>query len=184
MYFITYHGQPEIVTDETAGAYINCYIQKESYIEADRIARKEIKDLNWIILDQEDAFEIDAETLSDDGKKYYEQALIDQTVYVFHTYSEADINVDNNENDIAVFTTKYVLEDKRIITYVSHDIEDDAWQFFSNDKFEDFSKVARVVGFNEIMDLDPTLRDLVDMEMGCIATRNNINDKWTIKQDN
>ncbi len=81
MYFITYHGQPEIVTDKAAGAYINCYIQNESYIEANRIARKEIKDLNWIILDQEDAFEIDAEKLSDDGKKYYAQALIDQTVY-------------------------------------------------------------------------------------------------------
>jgi hypothetical protein len=182
MYFITYHAQAEIVTDESAGAYINCYIQKKSYFEADRIARTEIKELNWIILSQEDAFEIDVETLSDDGKKYYAQALIDQTVYVFHTYPETDKHV--KEIDIAVFTTKYVLEDKRIITYVSHEIEDGAWQFFSDDKFEDFSKVVRVVGFNEMMDLDPTLRELVDMEMGYIATRNNIDDKWTIKQEN
>jgi hypothetical protein len=93
------------------------------------------------------------------------------------------MNVDNNENDIAVFTTKYVLEDKRIITYVSHEMEDGAWQFFSNDEFEDFSKVARVVGLNEIMDLDPTLRELVGMEIGYIATRNDLNDKWKIRQD-
>jgi hypothetical protein len=182
MYFITYHGQPEIATVETAGAYINCYIQKESFIEADRIARKEIKDLNWKILDQEDAFEINIETLSDDGRKYYEQALIDQAVYVFHNYSNEDMSVDDHKNDIAVFTTKYVLENKKTITYVSHDIEDGAWQFFSDDKFEDYSEVARIVGLKEIVDLDSTLNDLLEMEIGYIATRKDINDKWIIEK--
>jgi hypothetical protein len=29
----------------------------------------------------------------------------------------------------AIFTTKFVSEDKNEITYVSHDLEDGAWQF-------------------------------------------------------
>ena len=33
----------------------------------------------------------------------------------------------------AVFTTKFVLKQKRTITYVTHDAEDGAWQFFNND---------------------------------------------------
>lgn len=40
--------------------------------------------------------------------------------------------------DTAVFTTKFVLDDKTTITYVTHEIEDGAWQFFSDDSFENF----------------------------------------------
>jgi hypothetical protein len=45
----------------------------------------------------------------------------------------------------AVFTTQYVIEENKGITYVTHDADDGAWQFFSDDKFEDFEKVAKVV---------------------------------------
>ncbi len=58
----------------------------------------------------------------------------------------------------AAFTTKFVLEDNKVITYVTHDIEDGAWQFFSDDEFENFESVAKIVGLNEIMDKDPTLK--------------------------
>ena len=97
MYFITYHGQPLISTDDSVGAYINCYIVKETIEEAEKISRQEIKDLNWKILNLEEAIEIDFETLSVDGKKYYEQALIDHSVYVFHTYSEENLISDGND---------------------------------------------------------------------------------------
>ena len=36
----------------------------------------------------------------------------------------------------AVFTTKYVIQDKHTITLVSHDLQDGAWQFLSNDQPE------------------------------------------------
>lgn len=84
--------------------------------------------------------------------------------------------------DTAVFTTKFVLEDNKVVTYVTHEIEDGAWQFFSDDEFEEFESVARIIGLNEIMDKDPTLKQLVDMEPGHIATRNHKEDKWTIKK--
>jgi hypothetical protein len=85
-------------------------------------------------------------------------------------------------SDTAVFTTKFVLEDNKAITYVTHDLEDGAWQFFSDDEFEDFQGVAKIVGLNEIMDIDPTLKELADMKPGHVATRKNKEDKWTIKK--
>ena len=56
--------------------------------------------------------------------------------------------------DTAVFTTRFVIEDKKTITYVTHEIEDGAWQFFSDDRFDDFESVAKVVGLREIIKLD------------------------------
>jgi hypothetical protein len=84
--------------------------------------------------------------------------------------------------DTAAFTTKFVLEDKKVITYVTHEIEDGAWQFFSDDQFEDFESVAKIVGLNEIIEKDPTLKELINMEPGYIATRKYKGDKWKIKR--
>lgn len=88
----------------------------------------------------------------------------------------------SNSIDTAVFTTKFVLEDKKTITYVIHEIEDGAWQFFSDDKFENFESVAKIVGLREIVNIDPTLTELMNMEMGYVATRKNKNDKWAIQK--
>jgi hypothetical protein len=183
MYFLTFHGQSQIDTEESAGAYINCYIQVDSLDEADKIARREIRKMNWNILSREDAYEINEDNISDAGRKYYEQALIDRTVYVFHTYPAVNEISESNQNDTAVFTTKFVIEDKKTITHVSHEIEDGAWQFFSDDKFDDFSTVARVVGLNEIISLDSTLKDLLDLEPGYIATRKSLSAKWKIRKN-
>lgn len=84
--------------------------------------------------------------------------------------------------DTVAFTTKFVLEDKKVITYVTHEIEDGAWQFFSDDEFEDFESVAKIVGLNEIMEKDPTLKELINMEPGYIATRKYKGDMWNIKR--
>jgi hypothetical protein len=48
-------------------------------------------------------------------------------------------------DNTAVFTTKFVVNDKKEITYVTHEKEDGAWQFFSNDNFDNFEDVAKVV---------------------------------------
>jgi hypothetical protein len=84
--------------------------------------------------------------------------------------------------DIAAFTTKFVLEDNKVITYVTHDMEDGAWQFFSEDKFDNFESVAKIIGLKEIMDMDPTLTELINMGPGHVATRKNKEDKWTIRK--
>jgi len=72
--------------DNVAGSYINCYIQAESIKKAEWISRVYIRKMNWNILDCEEAYELDSDTVSDEGREYYEQALIEKTVYVFHNY--------------------------------------------------------------------------------------------------
>jgi hypothetical protein len=84
--------------------------------------------------------------------------------------------------DTVVFTTKFVLEEKKTITYVTHDIEDGAWQFFSDDLFENFEEVARIVGLQEIFEIDKSLIELSDIPLGYYATRKDKNDSWTIKK--
>ncbi|MDN4165477.1 hypothetical protein QWY31_08195 [Cytophagales bacterium LB-30] len=55
---------------------------------ADKIARQEIEEMDWFILEREEVQTIDNESIEDDKKEYYEQALIDKTVFVFYTYPE------------------------------------------------------------------------------------------------
>jgi len=89
MYFLTYRGQPKLDADDIkdiGGAYVNCYILKDDLDQADKIAREEIEKMSWEILTREEAYVIDKDSLPDDGRAYYEQALVEQTVYVFHTY--------------------------------------------------------------------------------------------------
>ena len=81
----------------------------------------------------------------------------------------------------AVFTTKFVINKKSLITYVSHDEEDGAWQFFSNDEFESFETVVMIVGLGEMLELDSTLVEIGDLPLGYVARRNSKEGPW-IKQ--
>ncbi|HMR90741.1 MAG TPA: DUF2185 domain-containing protein [Chitinophagaceae bacterium] len=81
-----------------------------------------------------------------------------------------------------VFTTTFVIKDKKDITYVTHEIEDGAWQFFSSDSFDNYEDVAMVVGLAEIINLDKTILDIADLPLGCVATRRSASDKWVTKR--
>jgi hypothetical protein len=83
--------------------------------------------------------------------------------------------------DTAVFTTTFVLDDKKTITYVVHEIEDGSWQFFHS--FENFEEVAKIVGLQEIFDMDNSLLEIADLPLGFCASRKDKFDKWTIKED-
>lgn len=85
--------------------------------------------------------------------------------------------------DTAVFTTKFVLEENKTITYVTHEIEDGAWQFFSDDSFDNFEDVGKVIGLQEIIELDSSLLELLDLPLGCSASRKDKNDSWIIKKN-
>lgn len=85
-------------------------------------------------------------------------------------------------DNTAVFTTKFVITDNKEITEVHHDEDDGAWQFFSNDGFDDFSKVVKVVGLGEITKIDSTLFEIADMPTGYLAHRKYKGDKWIIEK--
>ncbi|WP_250431003.1 immunity protein Imm33 domain-containing protein [Pontibacter ruber] len=82
----------------------------------------------------------------------------------------------------AVFTTKFVIEESKPITYVMHDSDDGAWQFFSDDEFEDFESIAKIVGLGEIIKMDKSILELADMPEGYYAYRESVNSKWVIQK--
>jgi hypothetical protein len=85
-------------------------------------------------------------------------------------------------DNTAVFTTKFVITDNKEITEVHHDEDDGAWQFFSDDQFDDFSKVAKLIGLGQITKIDTTLFEIADMPTGYVAHRKYKGDKWIIEK--
>ena len=83
----------------------------------------------------------------------------------------------------AVFTTKFVLFEKKDITRVYHDEEDGAWQFFSDDPFENYEDVAKSVALDEIVSLDKTVLEIADLPMGSCAVRESRFTSWRIFKD-
>ncbi len=90
MFLLTYHGRPnkKYTGDPVGGAFINCWIESETSKEADKIAKNEIKSLNWDIIERTEVLEVAKDFYESDDPKlqYYEQALIDKTVFVFYNY--------------------------------------------------------------------------------------------------
>ena len=78
---------PEV--GQVAGAFVNVYTTATSEKEALEIARAEIAQAGWVVIAVEDQHLLthaDAQA-SPDTLPYYEQALLDGVVLVFHTYS-------------------------------------------------------------------------------------------------
>jgi hypothetical protein len=89
MKFITYHVIPTEDLDKKdniGGAYVNCFIESESSSHSQEIAKKQLSQLHWEIIELEELTIIDQNTVSEENKEYYEQALIDKEVFVFYTY--------------------------------------------------------------------------------------------------
>ena len=82
----------------------------------------------------------------------------------------------------AVFTTKFIIVDKKDITLVRHEPEDGAWMFFSDDKYQNYEEVAKVVGLGEIIKIDSTILEIADLPVGYYATRKSIGDKWQVEK--
>lgn len=85
----------------------------------------------------------------------------------------------SNLND-AVITTRFVLDDKSTIISVFKD-NDGEWQFFGNEEGiteED----ARVISLGEILEIDSSLKELLQIEDGSHAYRDSQNDEWKIQR--
>lgn len=80
------------------------------------------------------------------------------------------------------FTTKFVVKDKKEITYVTHDADEGAWQFFSSDDFDNYEDVAMILSLDEIINIDRTVLEIADLSLGYLATRQTTKDSWTINK--
>lgn len=96
--------------------------------------------------------------------------------------SDTQNNIENKRfiepDNTVVFTTKFVVIDKRGITTVTHEKEDGA----SNDQFDNFEDVAKIVGLGEIIKLDSTLLEIADLPVEFTAQRRFKGEKWVIKE--
>jgi hypothetical protein len=72
---------------ECGGATVGCWIKNQTEKNAYLIAKGWIEDRGWVPLSLEDRYPVSEEDVRDkpDGRKYFEQALIDDEVFVFHT---------------------------------------------------------------------------------------------------
>ena len=78
------------------------------------------------------------------------------------------------EKNLAVFTTRQWIEEKKPILRVVHD-EDGDWQFLTSDQMPEDIKI---VALEQMTLQDPTLNDIFNLDYGEAAERNSIGDKW------
>jgi hypothetical protein len=94
MYYFTFHAVPinAQVPPSIVGAYVNCWVQ-DSFIEkAEITARRGIENNGWGITgyDSEPYQTSREQWLNSDKLEYYEQALIDREVWLFHMYEDGE----------------------------------------------------------------------------------------------
>jgi hypothetical protein len=78
--------------------------------------------------------------------------------------------------NLAVITTRDVTEQGSPILLVSHDEEDEGWQFLPSGPV--LEEDARVVALRKIWQLDPSIAELADLPLGWQASRNTPRDPW------
>ena len=78
--------------------------------------------------------------------------------------------------DLAIITTRQVLETNHPILRVTHDIEDEGWQFLCGTTDE--SSDARVVSLEQILKRDESLNQLHDLPLGWVAWRKSLSSPW------
>ncbi|ATN04015.1 hypothetical protein CRN76_00470 [Chryseobacterium indologenes] len=80
----------------------------------------------------------------------------------------------------AIITTRFVLENNSVIVSVYKDNLGE-WQFFG--KEDNISEEdARVISLSEILQIDPTLKVLLEINAGSRAYRANKEDNWKVEK--
>ncbi|NDV68981.1 hypothetical protein [Dysgonomonas sp. 25] len=81
----------------------------------------------------------------------------------------------------AVLTTEHVLTKGSTVTYVVYD-EDGDWQLFGDEEFDE-DENPYVVSVEEILEMEPVLKKLPDMQPGQTAVREAGSFRWTIMEE-
>ena len=70
------------------GATVGCWIKNQTKKNAYLIAKGWIEDQGWVSLSLEDQYPISEEAYKEkpEGKQYFDQALIDEEVFVFNVF--------------------------------------------------------------------------------------------------
>jgi hypothetical protein len=100
MILLQYHSRPKdkpVNPDDTAGAYINCWINYNNQKEAERKAIEMMDENGWTDVTLDESFTVDRSDYegNEDQLEYFDQAVIDGEVLVVYTYPL----VDKEENE-------------------------------------------------------------------------------------
>jgi hypothetical protein len=79
-----------------------------------------------------------------------------------------------------VFISETVHSGTEPVTYVSHDVEDGAWQFLGDSMSDGGGPVISC--FHHPIDRDPSLAELADLPLGWYAERRRVGEPWTRKK--
>jgi len=81
--------------------------------------------------------------------------------------------------DRRVYTLRQIMEGHAPILYVSHDSDDGAWQFLGGEppKVEDGMSVC----LEHIVERDPSIEALADLNLGWHAWRESLMDPWVME---
>jgi len=77
---------------EIAGAYVNCFVEANTFEKAEETAKRFLKNESWVPIALEESWEVTAKDYENDpaGMEVYQQVLIDKEKYTFHTYVTED----------------------------------------------------------------------------------------------
>lgn len=81
----------------------------------------------------------------------------------------------------SVLTTSYVLTNGSPVTFVLYD-EDGDWQLFGEEDVTD-DEDAYLVSVDEMLEMEPALRKLPDLQPGQAATREEDSTRWFIVEE-
>lgn len=81
----------------------------------------------------------------------------------------------------SVLTTSYVLTNGSPVTFVLYD-EDGDWQLFGEEEVSD-DEDAYLVSVDEILEMEPALRKLPDLQPGQAATRDKDSTRWFVVEE-
>lgn len=81
----------------------------------------------------------------------------------------------------SVMTTSYVLTQGSPVTFVLYD-EDGDWQLFGDDEVDE-NEDAYLVSVDEILEMEPVLKRLPDLQPGQAASRDKDSTRWEIVEE-
>ena len=84
----------------------------------------------------------------------------------------------DDSRNVAVFTSRFVIEEGHPIFYVTHDREDGAWQFHAQNHMDTTDKDIRLVALEEVYKRDQSIGDLHDLPCGWHAWRQTPSSSW------
>ena len=91
MFFFSYEVRPKQShpkRDQYGGAFVNCWILRDTQAQAEVVARDWIVNEHWRITAVEEAFPMTRENQAEhpDGMRFFEQAEIDREVFALHVW--------------------------------------------------------------------------------------------------